>query len=276
MKTVGDMRTGLSFILPLMGLTFFISLSLLSSDVKADVPTIESLGFSASLNQANIYWIIDMPGGGPVDVDCRINNDPAKSCQFSGNPGPNGCTVIGSDLYILTPSGVEPRTVANTIDCEACDSAVPADCDSKSETFYPLSFGVDAPPKIVAVVGEDYSIAITVNNSGTLADGYTISAVSSDPQTFSIKSGDLSTRSLDQGDYQRLYIDSVLISSAQSADVDISVTSNTSRDHVPAYGDITYHVIIPAYGSDKSLPDFGWLGILQIMLAAAVLVSFLF
>lgn len=252
-------------------------LSFLSTNVRAVIPTIESLGFSTSLSQVNIYWIIDMSGT-PVDVECRINNDPTKNCQYSGDPGPNGCTVMGSDLYILTSSGIESRTMPNTIDCEACDNnALPVpDCVTRSETFYPLAFGVDAPPRIVAVVGEDYSIAITVNNSGTLADGYTITATSSDPQTLSIKDGELSTQTIEQGHYQRLYIDSMIISSAQSADVDLSVTSNISRDNVPSYGDITYTVIIPAYGSDKSLPDFGWFGILQIMLAAAVLVSFLF
>jgi hypothetical protein len=257
-------------------LVFFASFSIFLSAANAEVPRIKSVSYTTYIGEMYVTWDIDFSGAA-IDVDCEINGDPVKSCAYSGNPGLGGCTIRAADLYDFTPdAGGETRTVGNTLGCTACDVAIPTDCDNKVETFYPFDFDVTAPPRISAVVGGKYNIIITVKNNGTLTDAYTMNIVSSNSQVFSIENGAQATQMINQNTHEQMYVDSLMVSSEEVVDVTLTVTSNTSRDYVPSYGAITHTQIIPVLGSDKSLPDFGLLGLLQIMLVAAVLVSFLF
>ena len=242
-------------------------------DVEAVEPEINYVRFLTSIGQVNVYWDIEL--GAPIlDVDCELNGDPSKTCTYSGDPGTGGCTITGMNLYNLAQDGGNPRSASNVLVCDACDNGAPADCDQDTQNFYPINFVVDAPPKITVVVGDKYGVGITVMNNGTLTDGYNITLVSSNSEVLFIQDGKHTIETLDQGRNERFYIDTVVMSSEVSADAYLTVESKASIDHGPST--INYQKTIPAWGSDKSLPDFGVFGLLQIMLAAAVLVSFLF
>ena len=238
-------------------------------------PTINSLQFSTTLDQMDVSWVTEFEYEDLVDVVCILNGDDSRKCEYTGPPGSGSCSIMKGALPLYQMSrdvSGEPRTVQNDIQCTAYNHYDHLGQSSVSDSFYPLEFEVSAPSKLSCVVGEETLIGVTVRNRGTLSDAYTIAAISSNSQILGVEKPEYSTKTIGEGEYERVYVAVTPKSSEETAYVDLIVTSNTSRD----YSEIKYYHTTVVEISDKSLPDFGWLGLLQIFLAAAILVNFLF
>ncbi len=236
---------------------------------------IRSLHFSTTLDQININWVTEY-GGATVNVECELNG--LWNCNpfpYSSEPGGGGCTILLPPAeYDMTPDpGGELRTNPNTIYCKAFDPIDPGTYVEVTRIFYPISFEVFMPSSMSLVVGEGQDLVIIVKNNGTLSDTYGISVVATDPGLLIIENGAQTTASLSTNDVQQIYVGVNVLSSEQTATADVSISSDTSQSPNKIESDQTLIV----KGGLISLPDFGFFGIIQIMLiAAVVLVSFLF
>lgn len=265
----------------LLLIALFLAVSFLSipHNARAQAPQIVSLYFSTATDQININWITEYDGV-EVYVECELNG--VQNCDpfpYSGDPGGGSCKIMSppepSIQYIMTKDpGGELRTVPNTIYCKAYDPGDPSTYSEVTRAFFPLSFEVAMPPAMSLVVGEGENLVITIKNNGTLSDTYKIEVISNDPEILIIENGEQSTQMLDTNDIQQVYVGvNALLSEITTASVEIS--SDTSQD--PNKIEFVPDEVFTVRGGVKSLPDFGFWGIVQIMLiAAAALVSFLF
>ena len=234
---------------------------------------IKSLYFSTALDQININWVTEYEGA-TVYVECKLND--VQNCDpfpYSGEPGGGGCT-IQSPSYDMTPDpGVSLRTNPNTIYCNASDPSDSSVYDDITRIFYPISFEVLMPTSMSSVVGEKQDLIITIKNNGTLSDTYGVTVTSNDPGFLIIENGAQTTESLSTNDVQQIYVDVNVLTSEVTTTADMSISSDTSKSYTEIKSDQTLTV----RGGLKSLPDFGFFGIIQIMFIAAVaFVSFLF
>lgn len=237
------------------------------------IPQITALYFSTSLDQININWVTEY-GGSTVEVECTLNG--VQNCvpfPYSGEPGGGGCTIL-SPQYDMTPDpGGEPRTEPNTLYCKAYDPTNPSSYSEVTRIFYPISLEVWMPLSMSLVVGEGQDLLITVKNNGTLSDTYGINVNSNNPGILIIKRGDQTTASLSTNDVQQIYVGINVLSSEETTTAGVAISSDTSK----SYTEIKFDQTLTVRGGVISLPDFGFFGIIQIMLIAmAVLVSFLF
>lgn len=269
----------------LLSIALFLTMSLLSipQNARAQAPQIVSLYFSTVTDQININWITEYDGVAvdvKVDVKCELNG--VQNCDpfpYSSDPGGGSCKIMSppepSIQYIMTRDpGDELRTVPNTIYCKAYDHDDPSIYSEVTKTFFPLSFELSMPPAMSLVVGEGQNLLITIKNNGTLSDTYKIEVISNDPEILIIENGEQSTQTLGTNDIQQIYVGiNALLSEITTADVEISSDTSQKPNKIEFVSDPLFIV----RGGVKSLPDFGFWGIVQIMLiAATVLVSFLF
>jgi len=241
-------------------------------------PQITSLYFSTTLDQIYINWVTEDEVG-TINVECTLNG--VQNCDpfpYSGEPGSGGCTIV-SPQYNMTPDpGGELKTVSNTLYCKAYDPVTydPLDPSTYSETtrvFYPLAFEVSMPSSMSLVVGEEQNFVITVKNSGSLSDTYSMSVTTGQGEILIIENGDQTTETLDTNDIQQIYVGINVLSSEETAFAGVEISSDTSK----LYTEIKSDQTLTVKGGVKSLPDFSFFGIVQIMfIAAAALVSFLF
>ena len=237
---------------------------------------IRSLYFSTTLDQINLNWITEYSGD-TVNVECKLVIEGGEqNCvppTYSGPPGGGGCTIL-TPVYDMTPdSGGELRTKPNTIYCNASDPNSPGIYVEATRIFYPISFEVFMPTSMSLTVGEEQDLVIIVKNNGTLSDVYGITVDSNDPGLLTIENGAQTTASLSTNDVQQIYVGVNALTSEQTTTADIVISSDTSKSYTEIKSDQTLTV----KGGLINLPDFGFFGIIQIMLiAAVVLVSFLF
>jgi len=235
-------------------------------------PILTQISYSGNLDQMGVLWTAEYtePSTSLIDINCTLNNQ--QNCEpfYSGPEGPGGC-YFASPQYDMSRDGNELRTVQNELRCTACNHDYPGVCNQYIETFYPLSFEVDLPNEITTVIGEEQTVGIMVTNNGLLTDSYSVGAVPLDPWVL-VKDGDQTTQPLDTNYRERVYVGITLLSAEQLGTVMLTVNSTISNSYEVIFFDGNINV----RGSYKSLPDFGLFGIFQIMIIAAILVSFLF
>jgi len=232
------------------------------------VPEFTSFSFEGTTSLMNVNWNTEY-GGTSVKVECTLNG--AQQClpyPYAGQPGGGSCS-IASPAYVMTPDGSLPHTVANTLFCAAYDASSPTQRTEKTVQFYPVSIEVAVPTSMNAVVGESQNLQISVKNNGTLSDTYDISVVSTNPTLLDVSNGEQTSQLLGTNDVQQLYSGLTLLATGQTATANVVVSSS-------AQPSIQFSTPVSVKGTEKSLPEFGVLGLLQIIAAAALLASFLF
>jgi len=245
------------------------STTVVSSTTTTIIPPtrIPSFSFSATLDQININWVTDFGDDVTVDVKCKLNG--VQNCNpptYTGPSGGGGCFISSPLQYNMAPDASGVRTVPNTIYCNASDHSNPNDYSEITKIFYPVAIEVSIPQNVNLVVGEKQDAVATIKNNGTLNDTYSFSFIASNPNLLKIENGVQTTQVLDSYDIQQIFFGITLLSSGQATTATSTITSSA----VPA---IRFSQQITVRGSDKSLPDIGLFGVLQIMIIAAFLVS---
>jgi len=230
-------------------------------------PQFSSFSYESDVDTFNINWDIDYTGSDSITVNCVLNSVPAESCDYTGPPGTGGC-FIDTPVYLTTQDGTLPRSVSNEISCTAEDFYDSGISSVETANFYPIEFEVTIPSQMSVVVGERTTVAITVKNKGTLDDSYSVTVTAENPEIIRIETGTQSTEVLQTNYAQQVYEYVTLLSSEETANVNIVVGSES-------YTGITYDpegaTDIIVRGTYKSLPEFGFLGLLQIMIFASVI-----
>jgi hypothetical protein len=216
--------------------------------------------------QMNVIWSTEYSGGTSVDVECELNG--AAVCSYIGHEtGGGSCTML-TPVYLTAPEGPNiPHTVLNTLSCTAWDPDSPGSTTEKTVTFFPRAIGIAMPADMATTVGDELDFLLTIKNNGTFTDSYNIDVTTSD-QILQIENEYQTTQGLDTNDVQQIHVEMLLLSTG-SANAQVQVSSDSD----PA---IYYLVTIPVRGTQKSLPEFDAWGLLQLVLAAAALASFLF
>ncbi|MCX6821121.1 MAG: LamG domain-containing protein [Candidatus Aenigmarchaeota archaeon] len=228
-----------------------------------------SFSFLTKTNQLNVNWVTEYSGGISVSVKCTLND--AQNCNpfpYTGPAGGGGCT-INAPAYNTAPASGGSRTVANKLNCTAYDTAQPSTKYENIINFYPRSLEVSVPSTMNPTLGEQENLLITIKNNGTLTDTYSVSVTPTNPNLVMVTDGSQTTESLNNNDVQQIYAKLTLLVSRQSTTVNVVVSSVSQPS-------IQFSVPVSVRGTDKSLPEFDAYGLVQLVLLAAVLASFLF
>jgi hypothetical protein len=193
-----------------------------------------------------------------------IYEEAPKYSQMSGS---GSCEFLPPPYNLTADLGAGPRSVLNVLNCTACNSNNQTLCDEWVETFYPISFEANMPNEVTLPVGGTEAIPVTVINGGLLTDSYTLDLVSMNPSALGIINGSETLELLDTDDIQEARIEIVMLTSEQKATARLNVSSVIEPG-------ISFQKFMSVVGHERSLPDFGGLGILQIMIIAVVLLGF--
>jgi len=219
----------------------------------------------------SVFWKTVYDKENDVNVECTFitGGQQCNPFPYSGPAGSGSCYISSPNYDMTADPGGFPRTVKNILYCKASDSIMPGIYSERVLEFYPVAFEVSVPGSVGLVVGERQDLLITVKNNGTLSDSYDVTLIPQDPGLLFVENGAQTTETLDTYEIQQIDIDVTLLSSINPTSADLSVVSNVASN-------IRFDKNIRFEGTDKSLPDFGVFGIAQIMIIAAILVSFLF
>ena len=234
-------------------------------------PMFVSLYVLTTLDDMSVFWKTVYDKENDVNVECTFitGGQQCNPFPYSGPAGSGSCYISSPNYDMTADPGGFPRTVKNILYCKASDSIMPGIYSERVLEFYPVAFEVSVPGSVGLVVGERQDLLITVKNNGTLSDSYDVTLIPQDPGLLFVENGAQTTETLDTYEIQQIDIDVTLLSSINPTSADLSVVSNVASN-------IRFDKNIRFEGTDKSLPDFGVFGIAQIMIIAAILVSFLF
>jgi hypothetical protein len=246
--------------------------------------TIKSILISAIQLQGNpsylnVYWNASyINGTGTIGANCTLNCNPkaadcssAQYCSYLGETGVGVCTIVNPTYKYHED---------NSIVCKFLDPAFPNATYEPypNKTFRPMSFNVWLSPA-TATIGAEFSLQINVKNTGLFDDSYNVTAstptlniLSINPQTAQTSVGPLKGDSyLNSPETGFSYVKLTVLTDEPC--VCIAVNSTTKADVIGSYamdstGCQTNCVQIKS--KLASLPDFGLMGIMQIILLAGI------
>lgn len=231
--------------------------------VSPSPPEFDSFSFDCSIDEINIYWDINYYRD-DVNVQCTLNDDPNNRCDYSGPTGSNGCFIDSPD-YITTQDGELTRTVQNKLNCTAYDSLFSTE---NINNFYPVAFEISIPSSVSVLLGDAYSFAFTIKNTGTLTESYDISMITDNEESLIIYEPNQNTENLTTNAAQKIYTDITLLNADTNVDLIVTVTPDT-------YPDIQSTNVVTVKGNRQNLPEFGRYGILGVLAGSIVILSFL-
>lgn len=228
----------------------------------------------------NVYWTANyIVGSGNISVICFFNcitpacdSGPIQNCSYTGAPGDAACAIVNPSYYYDRDNAVVCKFF------DPSDPTVPL-TPFPNRTFMPVAFNVWLSP-VSAVIGTEFSLKISVKNVGLFEDYYNASVSTPSPNILAIDNrtsntyiGPLKGSSYlstpETGfNYARLtvFTDEPCICITVNSTARSDVTGSYSIDNT---GCQTNCVQIKS--KLASLPDFGLLGIIQIILLAALL-----
>lgn len=253
------------------------------------------------LDYLNIHWNSYYLSGieADVGVKCYLNcthpeTDCAgeagwQSCGYEGPPGERICTIVDPSYNF---------TAENNVTCKFYDPDFPeieyVDPETggyPSLTFKAIDFNIQVLPATVTV-GERFRLQIIAKNLALLASDYTVKISTPSPSYVVIDRNLLATDELSTNETEAVYSGITLLSSVKDVVFNILAKSNIDPTicteavdckYLGKCGDESPRCLdgkcakacqIRISSGNKSLPEFGWLGLLQIMLiAVAVLVA---
>jgi len=247
--------------------------------------TVSPIGFdmeayktSGTMSYLNIYWkayYLDNSNRN-ISVECYLNcpNPEAgctgyQECKYLDYPsGTIGtCTITNPNYNLALATGLGENTastISNNISCKFTDPLNPTVTSGwVNRTFVPLSFYLSLPSIVSIDVGDSYPLELTVKNLGMITDNYSID-VSSLTSNLVISSGQATITELEMNETGKMYPNLLLLSTTESASATITATSAMLPQMY-----LQKPFIVK--GSMASMPEFGWIGIIQIILLAALL-----
>jgi len=247
-------------------------------EVKSiSVSEIQLLGNPSYLN---VYWNASYIGGtGNIGATCYLNCNPkltdcssAQQCNYTGPTGTAVCTIL-NPLYLYYDD--------NLVVCKFFDPAFPGIPYEPypNKTFRPIKFNVWLSP-VTATIGREFDLQINVKNIGLFDDSYSVTVTTPtpnilylNPQTVQTSIGPLKGDSyLNTPETGFSYAKLTVL--ADEPCVCITVNSTARADILGNYNiDSTgcQPKCVQIKSKLASLPDFGLLGIVQIILLAGIL-----
>ncbi|MDI6798537.1 MAG: hypothetical protein QMD12_00860 [Candidatus Aenigmarchaeota archaeon] len=198
-----------------------------------------------------------------IKVECYVENKEGV-CPILIFPGEEHVCTVSSPPYDFG-SCDNPEGKENTASCKFYDPAHPWLFSWRNETFIPVAFEVTVLPPITLTVGQPFSLPITVKNRGLITDNYTV-VVSSNSHLLLVEAGNTTIVSLKYGESGETYA-RINILAAVSASIDINITSAVSC--------LNKKITIVIEGGMMSLSEFDFIGVVQIILIAALLFALL-
>ncbi len=192
-----------------------------------------------------------------------------KSCSltYPGLEGEKSCSITEPD-YHMTPGTLSPdsaSTVTNLVNCVFTDTIRGRDT-WQSLNFYPLAFYLNVPSAVSMTVGDQTPLEIEVKNLGILTDSYSFDLSSTEPTLLQVSRGQSTISNVPADNMDSKTADMFLLSTQQIVEAELAFSSMTAPEIK-----ITPDKRIRVGGGMKSLPDFGLLGIVQIIAIAALL-----
>jgi len=243
----------------------------------------QDLQFSGTLDYLRIYWNTSYMGAAPpsIGVKCYLNCNPlaescdtrndGQNCTYVGPPGPAVCSIQPVVYNYPLDSG-------NLAVCIFYNPSYPSVQYKKSDGTYPnatikpIDFQLFISQNFTVTVGHQFSMPINVKNVGVFTDSYSINTTSNtenlvdlDPKTANVTVGPLTGNSF--GNYPETFssVAKILVKSTESQiNIFVNVTSVVNNT---VYRDS----LIRIRAGMSSLPDFGLLGLMQIILLAAAI-----
>lgn len=246
------------------------------------------LQFSGDLNSLRIYWNASYLGGSAsqIGVKCYVNCNPLDPNNNECAGFPNNCTYLGppgvSACTIQPMAYAYPLNTPENATCIFYNPAKPAveykkpDGTYPNATFYPINFNLYLVPNFTVSVGKPISLSFVVQNIGVFNDSYiqTLTAypgnlISLDTKTQSATFGSLVGNSY--GNTPQSFnslAKFTLLSTTAPVNLVVDVNSTTNST-------IEQEQVLRIQAGVSSLPDFGWLGLLQIIALASLILFFI-
>jgi len=243
---------------------------------------LHTLQLSGDLNHLRVYWDASYLTGVEqnIDVNCYLNcnpiDDPIQcdgypdNCTYLGPPGAGVCTMQPANY-------VYPLNTPENATCIFSNPASPdieykkADGTYPNKTFYPINFNIYISPDLKVAVGKENSMSVVVQNIGVITDNYTQNVtafpanfVTLDSKTRSTYFGPLVGDSF--GNTPQSFVSLakfVILSTTSPINIIVNITSAANTT-------IYKEQVVQLRAGISSLPDFGWIGILQIAVIAAI------
>jgi hypothetical protein len=250
--------------------------------VKKSIQLIAGIQLQGIPSYLNVYWNATYVGGtGNIGTKCYLNCNPindcssAQNCAYSGQTGTSVCTIVNPSYNYYQD---------NFVACKFFDPSFP-DIPYEpypNKTFRPLSFNVWLSPA-TTTIGTPFSLQINVKNIGLFDDYYNVSVstpnpniISVDPLTANTTIGPLKGDSyLSVPETGFTFSNMRVLFLTSNSCVCINVNSTTKPDILGIYNMNSVGCqpnCVQIKSSMASLPDFDWLGLIQIILLAAAIV----
>lgn len=250
----------------------------------------QGLQFSGNFNFLRIYWnssYIQSTLSGQeagtfslIGVKCYVNCNPlADPTKCDGQP--NNCTFVGAPgigVCTIQPiSYVYPLNTPDNATCIFYNPQLPsveylkADGTYPNSTFYPINFNLYLAPNFTVTVGKPISMLVIVQNLGVFTDNYTqdvtaypSNLISLDPTTTNTTLGPLVGNSYGNSPQPFASVAKfTLLSTTSPINLIVNITSMDNNT-------ISQQQLLQIRAGVSSLPDFGWTGIVQILVLASV------
>lgn len=226
----------------------------------------------------NTYWNSSyIVGTGDIGANCYLNCDPkttdcssAQNCSYEGPTGNAVCTIISPSYNFYGD---------NYVVCKFYDPATPSIPYEPypNKTFRPVAFSVWLF-SVTSTIGKEFSMQINVKNVGLFDDRYNITVSTPTPNILAIQNpgafvgplkGDSYLNVPETGaSFTRLTVltDEPCVCITVNSTAKADVVGNYNMDSTSCSANC-----VKIQSKLASLPDFGFLGILQIILLAGIL-----
>jgi hypothetical protein len=257
------------------GQTHFSTVSIVFQDFQ----------LSGNLDFLRIYWNTSYIGEElyQIGVKCYLNCQPVDekcveehweyNCTYLGPPGPGVCSIQPVEFGYLYPLDADNFVVCifynpiqPSVEYKLQDGTYP------EKVFKPIDFILFLSQNFTVTVGQQFSMPINVKNVGIFTDSYNINVtgipenlVDIANETANVTIGPLTGKSF--GNFPETFssIAKIFVKSTESS-INIIVTANSTTDNA-----IYRRQFLQIRAGVSSLPDFGLLGIIQIILLAAAI-----
>lgn len=220
--------------------------------------------------------------GADIDANCLAYKNSTNYCNYKAKVGYGFCTIVKPN-YLF-------KNQLNNVTCKFYDPSRP---DIKflpylNRTFYPTRFDIFTTLEGAATVGKAFTLGLNIRNLGLLISNFTsnVSAMLN-PYLVVIENPVSQTDQLKYDQIGKLY-PKITFLSAEKINFKVLTKSNIDPTSCSDDAGCTYlgtaecidsrcweKRIVTISAGKSSLPEFGWTGLIQIMILSAAVI-FLF
>jgi len=235
---------------------------------------------------AKCYLNCEHPEAGGYDIDSNCAGK--KYCMFEGAAGVGGCAIA-------SPNYIYQNTQSNNVTCKFYDPLVPSVIylPFPAVQFKPIDFDVSVTPAATVTVGKSVALIVSIKNNGIIASSYEVNA-STISNLAIIENGLIpETEIIEWNESTAAYPKITMLSSAETVTLFVKTKSKADPVVCSSNADCAYIGVcgleppacspggkctkvcaVQISANNRSVPEFGVLGLVQVMLLAAFVVLF--